>query len=135
MFSPFTGRAALSPISTRNVVHRHEPPVTNTPVKILHHDVEREFVVVDKPGSIVRASTLSIVPLFDTPSSPYTHLVDISEIPSPKSLSPNLALQNPTVRPPFRLHEFLSVPQKETTTGRPLPATTAASAVRPPYCA
>ncbi|KAF4563075.1 RluA Pseudouridine Synthase [Pleurotus pulmonarius] len=35
-----------------NVVHRHEPPVTSTPVKILHHDVEREFIVVDKPGSI-----------------------------------------------------------------------------------
>ncbi|KAL0955681.1 hypothetical protein HGRIS_001905 [Hohenbuehelia grisea] len=35
-----------------NVVHRHEPPVTSKPVKILHHDVEREFIVVDKPGSI-----------------------------------------------------------------------------------
>lgn len=37
----------------RNVVHRHEPPVTDKPVKIIHHDVEREFVVIDKPGSIV----------------------------------------------------------------------------------
>ncbi|KAF8885998.1 tRNA-pseudouridine synthase [Infundibulicybe gibba] len=35
-----------------NVVHRHEPPVTSTPVKVLHHDVEREFIIVDKPGSI-----------------------------------------------------------------------------------
>ncbi|PFH52189.1 hypothetical protein AMATHDRAFT_39694 [Amanita thiersii Skay4041] len=35
-----------------NIVHRHEPPVTSSPVKILHHDVEREFIVVDKPGSI-----------------------------------------------------------------------------------
>ncbi|KAF8190818.1 tRNA-pseudouridine synthase [Pholiota molesta] len=35
-----------------NVVHRHEPPVTSTPVKILLHDKEREFIVVDKPGSI-----------------------------------------------------------------------------------
>ncbi|KAF7290074.1 PseudoU-synth-2 domain-containing protein [Mycena chlorophos] len=35
-----------------NIVHRHEPPVTSTPVKILQHDVEREFIVVDKPGSI-----------------------------------------------------------------------------------
>ncbi|EIN06416.1 pseudouridine synthase [Punctularia strigosozonata HHB-11173 SS5] len=35
-----------------NVVHRHEPPVTSSPVKILHHDVEREFIVIDKPGSI-----------------------------------------------------------------------------------
>jgi len=34
------------------VVHRHEPPVTSTPVKVLLHDVEREFIVVDKPGSI-----------------------------------------------------------------------------------
>lgn len=44
----------------RNIVHRHEPPVTSTPIKILHHDVEREFIVVDKPGSIVRPSYSSI---------------------------------------------------------------------------
>ncbi|THV06660.1 pseudouridine synthase [Dendrothele bispora CBS 962.96] len=35
-----------------NVVHRHEPPVSATPVKILLEDKEREFLVVDKPGSI-----------------------------------------------------------------------------------
>ncbi|KAG1737942.1 pseudouridine synthase [Suillus occidentalis] len=35
-----------------NVVHRHEPPVTSTPVKIILHDKERDFLVVDKPGSI-----------------------------------------------------------------------------------
>ncbi|KAF8340950.1 tRNA-pseudouridine synthase [Amanita rubescens] len=35
-----------------NVVHRHEPPVTSQRIKILHHDVEREFIVIDKPGSI-----------------------------------------------------------------------------------
>ncbi|TFK65564.1 tRNA-pseudouridine synthase [Pluteus cervinus] len=35
-----------------NVVHRHEPPVTSTPVKVLLHDTERGFIVVDKPGSI-----------------------------------------------------------------------------------
>ncbi|KAG5653792.1 hypothetical protein H0H81_010462 [Sphagnurus paluster] len=35
-----------------NVVHRHEPPVTSTPVKVILHDVERKFLVVDKPGSI-----------------------------------------------------------------------------------
>ncbi|KAF9478116.1 tRNA-pseudouridine synthase [Pholiota conissans] len=35
-----------------NVVHRHEPPVTSKPVQILLHDKEREFIVVDKPGSI-----------------------------------------------------------------------------------
>lgn len=39
----------------RNVVHRHEPPVTSTPVKVILHDVEREFIVVDKPGSIASA--------------------------------------------------------------------------------
>ena len=37
-----------------NVVHRHEPPVTSKPVKILHEDRERDFIVIDKPGSIVR---------------------------------------------------------------------------------
>ncbi|KAG6856752.1 hypothetical protein H0H87_001096 [Tephrocybe sp. NHM501043] len=36
----------------QNVVHRHEPPVTSTPVKVILHDVERQFIVVDKPGSI-----------------------------------------------------------------------------------
>ncbi|KAJ4471500.1 pseudouridine synthase [Lentinula aciculospora] len=35
-----------------NVVHRHEPPVTSTPIRILLEDKEREFIVVDKPGSI-----------------------------------------------------------------------------------
>ncbi|KAF8322242.1 pseudouridine synthase, partial [Clavulina sp. PMI_390] len=35
-----------------NMVHRHEPPVTSTPVKILVHDEEREIIVIDKPGSI-----------------------------------------------------------------------------------
>ncbi|KIJ15658.1 hypothetical protein PAXINDRAFT_180656 [Paxillus involutus ATCC 200175] len=35
-----------------NVVHRHEPPVTATPVKIILHDKERDFLVINKPGSI-----------------------------------------------------------------------------------
>ncbi|KAI5119821.1 hypothetical protein M0805_004756 [Coniferiporia weirii] len=35
-----------------NVVHRHEPPVTSTPVEILYHDKERDFIVINKPGSI-----------------------------------------------------------------------------------
>lgn len=38
---------------SRNVVHRHEPPVTASPVKITLHDKERHFLVIDKPGSIV----------------------------------------------------------------------------------
>ncbi|TBU55870.1 pseudouridine synthase [Dichomitus squalens] len=35
-----------------NVSHRHEPPVTSTPVRIVLHDNERQFIVIDKPGSI-----------------------------------------------------------------------------------
>jgi len=35
-----------------NVVHRHEPPVTSTPVRIVHRDEERGFIIIDKPGSI-----------------------------------------------------------------------------------
>ncbi|KAI0645117.1 pseudouridine synthase [Trametes meyenii] len=35
-----------------NISHRHEPPVTSTPVRIVHHDKERGFIVIDKPGSI-----------------------------------------------------------------------------------
>jgi hypothetical protein len=45
----------LDSCSLRNVVHRHEPAVTSRPVKVLLHDNEREFIVVDKPGSIVRS--------------------------------------------------------------------------------
>jgi tRNA pseudouridine32 synthase len=37
-----------------NIVHRHEPPVASKPVKILHEDRDRDFIVIDKPGSIVR---------------------------------------------------------------------------------
>ncbi|KIO10221.1 hypothetical protein M404DRAFT_129971 [Pisolithus tinctorius Marx 270] len=35
-----------------NVVHRHEPPISSTPVKIILHDKERGFLVINKPGSI-----------------------------------------------------------------------------------
>ncbi|WVQ73163.1 hypothetical protein IAR50_002727 [Cryptococcus sp. DSM 104548] len=35
-----------------NTVHRHEPPVTNDPILVLHIDREREFVVISKPGSL-----------------------------------------------------------------------------------
>lgn len=46
----------------RNVVHRHEPPVSSRPIRILHHDTEREFIVVDKPGSIVRSLSPPALP-------------------------------------------------------------------------
>ena len=36
-----------------NTVHRHEPPVTNDPILVLHIDKEKQFVVISKPGSIV----------------------------------------------------------------------------------
>ena len=50
----------IPPVLNRNIVHRHEPPVTSQQVKILQHDVEREFLVVDKPGSIVRSFDLTM---------------------------------------------------------------------------
>ena len=36
----------------RNMVHRHEPPITSTPIEILvtHPD----YIIINKPGSIVR---------------------------------------------------------------------------------
>jgi tRNA pseudouridine synthase 9 len=46
-----------------NVVHRHEPPVTSRPVKILHEDRESDFIVIDKPGSIVSASPVGLTVL------------------------------------------------------------------------
>ena len=44
-----------------NVVHRHEPPVTSRPVKILHEDLDSDFIVIDKPGSIVRTSPVVLL--------------------------------------------------------------------------
>ncbi|OCF62327.1 DRAP deaminase [Kwoniella mangroviensis CBS 10435] len=34
-----------------NTVHRHEPPITNDPILVLHIDRKKEFVVISKPGS------------------------------------------------------------------------------------
>lgn len=62
--SPWRRPSILTRSMRRNVVHRHEPPVTATPVRILHVDKEKEFIVVDKPGSIVRSSAIS--PAFDS---------------------------------------------------------------------
>jgi len=47
-------------------VHRHEPPVAAKPVKIIHHDAEGEFVVIDKPGSIV-GRPLAVQPMLNIP--------------------------------------------------------------------
>lgn len=47
--------------SHRNVVHRHEPPITADPVKIIVHDKEREFIVINKPGSIVSLSASGVL--------------------------------------------------------------------------
>ncbi|KAG8898985.1 hypothetical protein FRB99_007009 [Tulasnella sp. 403] len=35
-----------------NTRHRHEPPITSIPVKIVHRDEENGFIVIDKPPSI-----------------------------------------------------------------------------------
>ncbi|KAG0151842.1 hypothetical protein CROQUDRAFT_650381 [Cronartium quercuum f. sp. fusiforme G11] len=35
-----------------NTLHRHEPPVTGDPVRILHRDDTRGLLVVEKPGSM-----------------------------------------------------------------------------------
>lgn len=37
-----------------NTVHRHEPPITNNPILVLHIDREKQFIVISKPGSMVR---------------------------------------------------------------------------------
>jgi hypothetical protein len=41
----------------RNMVHRHEPPVTSTPVQILKQ--EPDYLVINKPGSIARIDSFS----------------------------------------------------------------------------
>ncbi|GBE78482.1 hypothetical protein SCP_0113710 [Sparassis crispa] len=35
-----------------SVVHKHEPPVSTKPVRIILQDNEKEIIVIDKPGSI-----------------------------------------------------------------------------------
>ncbi|KAG8945734.1 hypothetical protein FRC04_000593 [Tulasnella sp. 424] len=35
-----------------NMRHRHEPPITSIPVKIVHRDEQNGFVVIDKPPSV-----------------------------------------------------------------------------------
>ncbi|KAI5453932.1 hypothetical protein NCC49_004927 [Naganishia albida] len=35
-----------------NTVHRHEPPVTISPILLLHRDDEKQFIVISKPGSV-----------------------------------------------------------------------------------
>jgi 23S rRNA-/tRNA-specific pseudouridylate synthase len=44
----------------RHVMHRHEPPITSSPVEILYHDTERGFLVVDKPSGMVCDRTLPL---------------------------------------------------------------------------
>jgi hypothetical protein len=44
---------AHADLHTSNTVHRHEPPITNDPILLLHIDREKEFIVISKPGSIV----------------------------------------------------------------------------------
>lgn len=44
-----------------NTSHRHEPPVTNDAVQVLHVDKKREFVVIHKPGSMVSQTLLPVV--------------------------------------------------------------------------
>lgn len=92
----------------RNVVHRHEPPVTSTPVKVLSHDIEREFIVVDKPGSIVRSSWHSLLwpqPWYSPFDSRSTHLDGTTAIHSSRSLltildTPNVTVSEDDLDPP-----------------------------------
>jgi RluA family pseudouridine synthase len=35
-----------------HTIHRHEPPVSSKPIKIIHHDAETGFLVIDKPAGI-----------------------------------------------------------------------------------
>lgn len=45
--------STLTPNLRRNMRHRHEPPITSIPIKIVHRDDENGFIVIDKPPSVV----------------------------------------------------------------------------------
>lgn len=51
---PNSSRQSLTGFS--NTVHRHEPPITNDPILVLHIDREKKFIVISKPGSMVSLS-------------------------------------------------------------------------------
>lgn len=71
--------ACLNSAYGSNTVHRHEPPVTNDPVLVLHIDKEKEFVVVSKPGSMV---STQLFPTVKLTISPFTPPADTSSTPS-----------------------------------------------------
>ena len=75
----FTSVRFFNPHSAlRNVSHRHEPPVTSTPVRIILHDKERQFIVIDKPGSIVSRLSMYAVLNLTSLYSQYTLREDTS---------------------------------------------------------
>ena len=43
----------MAEIDLSNTVHRHEPPITNDPILVLHKDDEKGYVIISKPGSVV----------------------------------------------------------------------------------
>jgi 23S rRNA-/tRNA-specific pseudouridylate synthase len=81
--------------------------VTNTPVKVLYHDEEREFIVVDKPGSIVR-------PLFFKCSN--GRLIDILVLRCSNSLS---MLRDDTSKIPLLKSSSLTLGSRKYTVSSP----------------
>jgi 23S rRNA-/tRNA-specific pseudouridylate synthase len=79
-----------------NIVHRHEPPVTSIPVKVMKVDTEKELIVIDKPGSIASTQWTNY-PSSDVLSSQYMRLVGITKTVSSRFCKPILGLRKSTV--------------------------------------
>lgn len=73
----------------RNMVHRHEPPITSTPIEILV--TTPDYIIINKPGSIVCHTLSSVFPLFNCQYSLYTPRVDFINIVWSISLDNDLA--------------------------------------------
>jgi len=93
-------------LTRSNTVHRHEPPITNDPILVLHKDEEKGYVMVSKPGSVVSSFDLKSYPVpsgvvrpsgsvgpfvRDAETSPCMPQDDTSATPSWKSCSPTTA--------------------------------------------
>lgn len=88
-----------------NIVHRHEPPVTSIPVKVMKVDTEKELIVIDKPGSIV-SPQWTIYSSSDVLSSLCMRLVGTTRTVSSRFCKLTLGLRKSTV-----CYFLLSIPE------------------------
>lgn len=95
----------------RNTVHRHEPPITRSPVLVLHKDEPRQFIVISKPGSVVSAHRRLVCDFMivadrlcsiSTASTCYRKVLQAHRVGAPQIRSRDHRLQSVPISPSFR---------------------------------